>query len=453
MGFANLLFRRRPASPAYRSSRSLTLAAIGVCLLVGCGETAPDEGDEDGVTTLTVWAHRGKPAEWETIQAQVARFNNGQDDVEAELIEIPEGNYDTQVQSAAAGGDLPDVLELDGPNLANYAWKGYLRPIGDRLDPELRESLLPSIREQGRYAGAFYAVGAFDSGLGLYADRARLEAVDARIPEGVDDAWTIAEFNALLERLAEAELEADGDGRVLDVKRDYRGEWWTYGFSPILVSAGADLIDRDGYDSADGVLNSPDAVEAMRQLQGWFARERVDPNTDGRAFVDRRVAISWVGHWEYPRYSEALGEELVVLPLPDFGEGSRTGMGSWCWSITRNCESPEAAMRFIAFLLQKDEVLAMTQANGAVPATDAAIAESRLYQPDGPLRLFVEQLRTIAVPRPKTPAYPVISSAFREAMLDVIAGGEVEAALNEAVRVIDADVAANEGYPPPEPRE
>lgn len=423
------------------------LLGIGLLLLgAGCGQrTERDATAANGSTTITVWAHHGKPEEWKTIQSQVKRFNAGQTNVTARLVEIAEANYDTQVQSAAASGQLPDVLEFDGPMLANYAWKGYLKPL-EGLTAEIRADLLPSILQQGTYEGKLYAVGTFDSGLGLFANRRSLETVNARIPTTVTNAWTLDEFNQLLARLADQEKQSGGDGQVLDLKRDYRGEWWTYGFYACLVSAGADLIARPDYQSAAGVLNSPQAITTLSRIQHWFQTGCVDPNTDGRAFVDGRTAISWVGHWEYPRYRESLGAQLVLLPLPDFGQGSRTGMGSWAWGVTRECRQPEAALKFIEFLLQPKEIEAIVVANGAVPSRRSVIADSELYRSGGPLHLYAEQLSQSAMPRPVTPAYPVITSAFQEVMAGVIEGGDVKSALDAAVKTIDQDIRDNGGY-------
>ena len=88
----------------------------------------------------------------------------------------------------------------------------------------------------------------------------------------------------------------------------------------------------------------------------------------------------------------------------------------------------------------------MSKANGAVPATLSAIAESDLYGPQGILNLFVRQLRESAVPRPITPAYPVITSAFQEAFLDIKNGADVKTTLDKAVEIIDEDIRDNEGY-------
>ncbi|HKJ70575.1 MAG TPA: ABC transporter substrate-binding protein, partial [Gammaproteobacteria bacterium] len=58
-----------------------------------------------------------------------------------------------------------------------------------------------------------------------------------------------------------------------------------------------------------------------------------------------------------------------------------------------------------------------------------------------------EQLRGgRAVPRPKTPAYPVVSTVFRDAFADIRHGVDAARALHHAAREIDADIRANEGY-------
>jgi multiple sugar transport system substrate-binding protein len=290
-----------------------------------------------------------------------------------------------------------------------------------------------------------YAAGTFDSGLGLYASRDKLEAAGARIPSGPQEAWTADEFAELLAALA----SRDSDGRVMDLKLNYSGEWFTYAFSPLLQSAGGDLVERGANSSAGGVLNGPQSVSAMRTLQRWLAGGYVDRNIDDNAFVGGRVALSWAGHWEYPRYDEALGEDLVLLPLPDLGRGSRTGQGSWVWGITTRCPDPRAATRFLEFLLRPGEVLAMAASNGAVPATRTAIERSPLYGPAGPLNLFARQLLGgYSVPRPRTPAYPVITSAFQQAFDDIRDGGDAQAALDRAAAIIDEDIRDNKGYPP-----
>ncbi|UCC57410.1 MAG: extracellular solute-binding protein [Gammaproteobacteria bacterium] len=417
--------------------------ALLTWLLAACGQdTAAPTAD---VTVLQVWAHAGQATERETLQQQVERFNRQQADVQVQLTFIPERSYNAQVQAAAIAGDLPDVLEFDGPFLYNYVWQGHLIPLETLLATDLQLDLLQSIRAQGTWHNHFYGIGSFDSGLGMFARRSLLMQAGMKdLPLHPKDAWSVVQFNALLNTLT----TRDPDGAILDLKFNYPDEWFTYAFSPLIQSAGGDLINREDYQSAREILNSPAAVFAMQNLQNWINKGWVDLNVDDAAFTTGRVALSWAGHWEYQRYQEAWGDDLVLLPLPDFGKGSRTGQGSWVWGITRYCEQPRTAADFLEYLLQPGQVLAMANANGAVPATATAIKQSALYREGGPLHLFVVQLNEgYAVPRPQTPAYPVISNAFRRAFADIRSRDDVRAALDRAVQVIDQDIRDNRGYP------
>ena len=77
-------------------------------------------------TYITVWFHTGQPSEKQTLNEQVAAFNASQKQVQVKLIDIPEAEYSAEVASAAATGNLPDVLDFDGPDLYNYACRGSI---------------------------------------------------------------------------------------------------------------------------------------------------------------------------------------------------------------------------------------------------------------------------------------------------------------------------------------
>src|SRR5213079_3011918 len=112
-------------------------------------------------------------------------------------------------------------------------------------------------------------------------------------------------------------------------------------------------------------------------------------NTDANAFTNGRVALSWVGHWMYPTYSKALGNDLVTLPLPSFGEaGAKTGMGSWGWGVSTSSKNGKAAGKFLDYLTSDKIVSAYTTADGAPPATNSVLTTSSLYKDGGPLHLF-----------------------------------------------------------------
>ena len=411
--------------------------------MTGCNQYA-NKITPAGIMVLQAWAHAGQAAERQVLQSQVTRFNQQSACIDINLIFIPEKHYNAQVQAAALAGDLPDILEFDGPYLYNYIWQNHLLPLESLLPTSVINDLLPSIVDQGSLGQHLYSVGIFDSGLGLYARRSTLQRISARIPITAADAWNIDEFDAIVQQLA----QQDNDHAVLDLKLNYTGEWFTFGFSPILQSAGEDLIERNHYQTSTGVLNSTKAVFAMQRLQNWIQQGLVDPNLDDAAFITGRVALSWTGHWDYERYKEAWQDDLIVLSLPDFGFGSKTGQGSWNWGITNKSRYPGAAAEFLRFLLKTEEVLAMSNANGTVPGTHSALHLSKYYGKNGELRLFADQLlQGVAVPRPKTPAYPVITTVFQQAFQQIRHGADVKQVLDNAAQKIDQDIRDNQGYP------
>ncbi|WP_405721711.1 extracellular solute-binding protein [Streptomyces sp. NBC_01537] len=397
-------------------------------------------------TYITAWFHESG-AERDTLSKQVKAFNAAQSAVRVKLIPLPEGDYARQIKSAAATGNLPDVLDFDGPNLYNYAWSGKLKPIGSCIPKSLTADLLPTIAQQGTYARRMWGVGTYDSGLGLYVRRSALRKIGARIPTGPADAWTAAELTGILGKLRTA-----GWQRPLDLQTAWAkpgDEWFTYGFAPAIQSAGADLIDRTDYRTVDGVMNSPQAVGALTTMQGWAKAGLLAANDDKNAFTEGHSPISWVGHWVYDEFSKAFPGDVTIVPLPDFGRGTVTGMGSWQWGITADATDGDAAWRFLAFLLKPAEIHRMTQANGAIPATRSAVALSGRYAVGGPEHLYIEQLEDgAAVPRPQTPAYPAISKAYSIAFASVILDGRpVKSALDAAVRSVEQDLDDHQDYP------
>ena len=407
--------------------------------ITACGQKTDTDKDKD---TLTVWAHAGQAAERQVLNQQIATYNQ-QHKVQIKANFIPERSYNAQVQAAAVAGDLPCVLELDGPYLFNYIWQGHLQPIDALVSQEILDDLLPSILEQGRYDEKLYGVGVFDSGLGIFTRASVLKKHGIRIPDGPADAWDDEEFEHVLKILS----AKDKDGAVLDLKLNYPTEWFTYAFSPAIRSAGGDLIDRTNYQSAKNFLNGAQAIELMSKFQNWFRQGYIDSNVDDNAFVSGKAVLSWAGHWEFERYSKIFSDDLIVLPLPDFGHGTKTGQGSWLWSMTRQCQQADAVKSFLEFILSPEQVLAMANANGAVPARKQAIAKSVHYQTNGALNLFVQQLTYgYAITRPKTPAYPVITTAFSQAFQDIRNGAKVKQALDKAVTSIDNDIKQNKGY-------
>ncbi len=437
-----MMTARRP-----RQAATITAAGLAIALaLTGCGGAESESSDG----SIEVWAHSGQASEAEALEALVKEFNSSQEDVKVELTLIPEADYTGTIQ-ATSPNDLPDVMEMDAPTMAAFAYDRKLVPLEDIVSAETLDNRISGVEESGTYNDQTYAVGMFDVGLGLWGNKTLLTDAGVDIPTTSDEAWTTEEFGTVLETLS----KTTPSGKALDLgeANGFAGEWGTFTTTPAIWSAGGTLV-LDG--KAEGVINSSTNVEALEEWVSW--KPFTDPNTGGTALQDGQVALSVTGNWMYPNFSEALGEDLVLMPMPDFGMGTKSGHGSWQWGVTSAAEdNDDAAGQFIDFLMTDDSIGAMTKANAAVPGSTTALEQSELYGEGKPLELFANGLASacssedvtedcIAVARPVTPGYPTVTSSFGSALLAIWGGADVKEELDTAARTIDADFSDNNGY-------
>ncbi len=364
---------------------------------------------------ITVWFHTGQPSEKQTLSEQVAAFNASQQQVKVKLIDIPEAKYSAEVASAAATGNLPDLLDFDGPDLYNYAWSGKLKPLDSCVSKSLRADLLPSIVQQGTYEHRLYGIGTFDSGLGLYVRPSILHRLGIRIPTSAADAWTASEFTAILHKLHSAGYKQPLDLQVNSASAN-TVEYWSYGFAPDR------LVGR----------RRPGQPLDLSHRAGRAERSRSGPGAHHHAgLVPRRTGQPEHNRLIHPRPDGYLvGGPLGVRPLPQ-------GVPA------RPADRAAAALRAAAE--QRDGIVAVghhRQRDGrgrrlALPVLSAAarpggpddagqrldpgdaerdppVAELQAGRPRAPLCRATPGRHRPA--RPQTPAYPAISAAFATAL-------------------------------------
>lgn len=405
-----------------------------------------EEGEAEApadATTLSLWYHgAGNDVERNIIVGIIDDFNASQSDYAVEIQDFPQADYNSSIVAAALAGDLPDIIDMDGPVMPNWAWAGYIAPLD--LPEGTLDNYLPGTI--GMWDDQVYSVGLWDAAIAIYARQSQLEANGIRIPT-LEEPWTLEEFDAALET-----LQASGECEyAFDVGMAWTGEWYPYAFSPLLQSFGGDVIDRDTMLTAEGVLNGEEAIAFGEWWQSLFERG-MTPGTsqDGAdhdtGFIDGRYCLQWNGNWAGIAALEAVGDDMLFLPAPDFGNGSTIGAGSWQFGVSADSEHQDGANAFIEFALNDEYLAAFSDGIGLIPSTPSAAALTESYSEGGPLEVFFELSEAQALIRPPTPAYLSAALTFEKAMADIANGADVATALDAAVDEIDADIEANGGY-------
>lgn len=394
-------------------------------------------------TELSLWYHgAGNQVERDILVGIIDDFNASQSDWQVVLEEFPQQAYNESIVAAALSGTLPDIIDVDGPVMPNWAWSGYMQPLN--LSEASLEGFLPGAI--GMWDGEVYSVGLWDAAVAMFARRSVLEANNIRIPS-LEEPWSFEEFDAALET-----LQATGEfDYALDLGMAWTGEWYPYAFSPLLQSFGGDLIDRSSYATAEGFLNGEEAVAFGNWWQSLFDRGLVPGTSQDGAdrdtgFIDGKYALQWNGNWAALAALEAFGDDLLFLPAPDFGNGSTIGAASWQFGVSANSEHADGANAFIEFALQDKYLAAFTEGIGLIPATASAAAMTENYSEGGPLEVFFELSEAQALIRPPTPGYVVMALVFEKALADIANGADVQDTLDAAVDEINADIENNSGY-------
>lgn len=395
-------------------------------------------------TELSLWYHGAGSANAEEalVNQLVEEFNASQSDWKVVIETFPQLAYNDAVGAAALAGELPDILDVDGPVMPNWAWANYMQPLG--IDEAKLDGYLPG--PIGRWNGEVYSVGLWDAAVALTTRRSTLEAYDIRVPT-LEEPWSLDEFNGAL-----AAIAASGDFEYpLDLGMAWAGEWYPYAFSPFLQSFGGDIVDRASYQSAEGVLNGDEAIAFGEWWQGLFANNFVPGTSQDGAdretgLLDGKYAMSWNGNWAALPVVEAFGDDALFLPAPDFGNGSVIGAASWQFGISATSENPDGARQFIEFALQDRWFAAFSDGTGLIPTTGSAAADTANYAPGGPLEVFYGLSEAQALVRPVTPGYIVQAKVFEKALADIANGADVADTLDAAVDEINEDIESNGGY-------
>ncbi|MGJ8582795.1 MAG: sugar ABC transporter substrate-binding protein [Marinosulfonomonas sp.] len=391
---------------------------------------------------ISMWYHgAGGEVEGALIQQLVDDFNASQADYKVTLESFPQASYNDSVVAAALAGNLPDIIDVDGPVMPNWAWSGYLQPLS--IDESKIANFLPGTK--GIWDGKLYSIGLWDAAVALFTRQSTLDELGLRTPT-LDQPWTKDEFMGALEA-----AKASGNyDYAFDLGMAWTGEWYPYAFSPFLQSFGGDIVDRSTYLTADGALNGDPAIEFGEWWQSLFADGYApgtsqDPADRDSGFIDGKYAFSWNGNWAAVGTLAGV-DDALFLPAPDFGNGSIIGAASWQFGVSATSEHPEGANAFIEFALQDKYLAAFSDGIGLIPATPSAAEMTETYKDGGPLNVFFGLSEKQALVRPVTPGYVVAAKVFEKALADISNGADVADTLDAAADEIDSDIEKNSGY-------
>jgi len=353
-------------------SASLLLAACG-------GETAEEGGtDSAGDTTeeasqetveITFWHAMNGPHQ-EAITKLTDAFNESQD--KYVVVEENQGDYNTLNQSIIAGGasnTLPTMSQLtpgDAPNLAN---DGLLLPLDDLLQgedgftQEQLDSVYDGFLQSSVYEGQMYAVPFSKSTRVMYYNQDLLDEYGYEVPTTWDEVAALGE-----------EMVAAGDDAVaMGLENGYEME-----FETMARQNGSPWITED----LEVEIDSPESVEALEFLMNLidegYARTAGEDGFFSGPFGRGESAL-YIGSSAGLPHVEPVAEENDInwstAELPTYNGEQLTLFAGNDLGVFASAseEEQQAAIAFMAFLLQPENTAQWAIESGYVPITEDGV--------------------------------------------------------------------------------
>jgi multiple sugar transport system substrate-binding protein len=339
-------------------------------------------------------------------------------------------NYWTLLNTKAAGGQLPCIMQQDYAFLTEWTSRSLLAP----LDPYIESGVIdvtnidPALLEGGKVDGQIYAISLGTNSQAFILDVDAFEAAGLELPP---EDWTWTQFEEIATQLHdELGIWAInlGNSGIED-----RQIWLA-----MNLSNGQAVASEDG--TALGITDwqpTIDHFNMIRRLQeagviatGEEATEFANIPLESSPIVTEHTAMQYQWSNQVVAVYTGAGPErhfrLWPMPRAEGGQPSNYLKPSQFFSITSTCETPEIAADFINFFTNDLEANEILLAERGVPIS-SAVREHLLPMLDtGSAETFdfIERITTDSSPIP--PADPpnwsnfianVYDPLFRDAIL------------------------------------
>ncbi|TDB80042.1 ABC transporter substrate-binding protein [Micromonospora sp. KC721] len=352
---------RTLAAPRRRILRGVVAAVVAAPLMFGaaaCGDGGAAPGD--GKVTLSIfwWGGEGRA---KLTEDALALYTKKNPNVTFEKTFQANQGYFDKLATLTAGGNPPDIFQIDDNYLAEYAGRSTVLDLTSYKDSgKLDVSKFPkSLLEYGIVDGKLAGVAAGENTQGLVYNKTLLTK------HGLPEPTTGMSWEEHIAWAEQVTKKTKVPG-TQDPSADYKALWvW-------LRQQGKDLYKgKDlGFDEAD----------VTRWFELWKgARDRgATPTPDvihegnssditKQLVVTGKSATSWVWVNQMPDLKKNTSDDLGVVAYPG-DPSAQWARASMYWSVFKGSKNRDAAVDVINFLANDPEAVALLGTDRGLPS-------------------------------------------------------------------------------------
>jgi multiple sugar transport system substrate-binding protein len=335
--------------------------------------------------------------------------------------------HDDIVQHFQAKDASYDVVDVDVVWTAEFAAKGWLQPLKDKMAFDTSAMLKPTV-DSATYKGTLYAAPQTSDGALLYY-RKDLVPTPPKTWDEMMGMCSIAKENKI--------------GCYGGQFSKYEG--LTVNASEAINSAGGAVLDADGKPS----LNTDEAKAGLENLAKAYADGNIPK--EGITFQEEQSRqafqsgkLLFLRNWPYvynlatTEGSSAVKDKLGIAPIPGKDGPGASSLGGHSLAVSVYSKNKATALDFLKFMTSEETEKFYATQGSLAPVlgslyTDAALVKKLPYLPV--LKTSIEN----AKPRPVTPFYPAVTKAIQENAYSAIKGEKpVDTALSDMQKSIES---------------
>jgi multiple sugar transport system substrate-binding protein len=278
-------------------------------------------------------------------------------------------SYWDKLATQTAGGQAPDIIQMDMNYIAEYGTRGALLDLKDVDTSKFVEGTV----ESGRINDTLVGVNAGINSAIIFANPKVFEKAKVDLPD--DTTWT---WDQMMEIGAEVASKAGVSFGVAELMGSDAM------FGTFVRQHGKELFTADGlgFDVAEAQAWYDLMVKGQKaKALGTPAQisEESGKPLDQNAIVTSRAAMQYMNSNQLEAVNAAAGQDMAILRGPSL-TGKATERKTWykasmLWSASAKTKNPEAAVAWIDWFANSQEAADIDKAERGIPPNSELLAE------------------------------------------------------------------------------
>jgi len=348
-----------------KKSKILSVMAIVLCVLMvatACGSQAPAANDSTSSAgnsdtsspdtekiTIKFEQFSGSGDTEAYLKQMIEEYNKLHPNVTIELQTIGFGGYFNQLMAKVAGGQAPDVFELNYENFVSYAKKGVLLPLDDLIQKSGYDisKYNPMALNAFKTDGIQYGLPNSFSTVLLFYNKDLFDR--ANVPYPTND-WTWDDVLEAAKKIRALDENIFGYYRPISFNEFYKA----------VKQNGGSLFNED---MTKFTVNTPESREAVQYMVDMINKYNVMPSDEQLAgmgewdlFKAGRLGMIVTGVWAIPDITKNCDSEWDIAVEPG-NKTKATHFFSNGYVISKDTKVADAAFEFAAFLTSAKEAV------------------------------------------------------------------------------------------------